>query len=216
MCNNSTDLLKERTVKTYINLTKPDPDPVPHSSKSIVKLLELWGLSYFPNKMRDFLFKFFNNTLGVNARIGNYNPNINQSCTFCLLKGVLPAQRETFVHVFYDCPAVQDARRKFFEIFFKDMNLDSDLKERQLLFFGVCPVKQDNTCLFLRSLIFTWHYVIWEAKLSKRLLSSHIAMHNLTFLLKNMLMYSGRLRYAKTNSCLLLCRNWDNYVSGEA
>ena len=56
------------------------------------------------NKIRTFLFKFYNNILGLNLRVAKVNNEIDPSCTFCTANKLFPAEKESFSHLFYYCP----------------------------------------------------------------------------------------------------------------
>jgi hypothetical protein len=66
--------------------------------------LALWAAVPMNNRFRDFLFKFLTNRLSTGARIGHFNNNIDESCFHCRLEKKFPAPRETFSHMFFDCP----------------------------------------------------------------------------------------------------------------
>jgi hypothetical protein len=67
----------------------------------------LWSDSMLPNDFRDFLYKFYFNKLGVNDRISNFT-DTQAHCTFCdiITNSLGPVPRETFVHLFINCPVV--------------------------------------------------------------------------------------------------------------
>ena len=55
-----------------------------------------------------FLFKFFNNILGINTRLSHFVPNHSRGCTFCTLNGTIPIPDETFLHIFFECGTVKE------------------------------------------------------------------------------------------------------------
>ena len=72
---------------------------------TVSNFVGIWNLSFIPNKLRDFIFKFYNNKLGLNTRTSHFGGD-TRACTFCsLLKR--DDTDETFAHLFYDCPAVE-------------------------------------------------------------------------------------------------------------
>jgi hypothetical protein len=98
----------------------------------------LWGEVYLPNQFREFLYKFFNNCLGINTRLSHFVQNQGRGCTFCSIKtGVPIIPDETFLHLFYECQTVQVIHRSFAAKFFMDVNLDDELRRR--FWFGILP-----------------------------------------------------------------------------
>jgi hypothetical protein len=63
-----------------------------------------WNKSYYGSEMRTFLFKFYHNTLGLNYRVHNINPDREETCTFCVKAKNFLAERESFQHFFWFCP----------------------------------------------------------------------------------------------------------------
>ena len=73
---------------------------VPTEAKK--KFLSSWGNSFLPMDLREFSFKFFNNSLGTNQRIGNFIEGRGQGCTFCTVANNGPILVEKFMHLFFD------------------------------------------------------------------------------------------------------------------
>jgi hypothetical protein len=99
---------QNRRVNTFfdlINIQKPDKLFIEH-------LLKEWSMNYYPTPLRDFIFKFRFNILGLNTRVAHFNHNVNRACMFCaalpdpepVRPPVLPD--ESFVHLFFDCPVI--------------------------------------------------------------------------------------------------------------
>jgi hypothetical protein len=78
------------------------------------KINGLWGFTYFSSEMRTFLFKMHNNILGLNNRVAHFIRDHSPICTFCriLMRGDAP--NEDTLHLFYDCPSVENLRDRFF------------------------------------------------------------------------------------------------------
>lgn len=110
ICNQSIDQIPHNIVKyadtvdTVINLTKAK------------HLCGSWNISFLDNQMRTFLFKLYNNTLGLNYRVTHFNPNVEPFCTFCTILGVENLERETPRHLFLECLAVEQIYENFFRI----------------------------------------------------------------------------------------------------
>jgi hypothetical protein len=63
-----------------------------------------WGCSFLDNDFREFIFKCRNNLLRTGDRLSHIFPNITDNCKFCI--GIVPGttHRETFLHLFRECP----------------------------------------------------------------------------------------------------------------
>ncbi len=75
-------------------------------NKNFETNISWWNLSFLPNRIRTFAFKFYNNILGLNTRTAHFIVNPNRSCTFCSL-GYGTVTDETFIHLFFDCPTTR-------------------------------------------------------------------------------------------------------------
>jgi exonuclease III len=206
---NLIDIKKERNVCTFFRLLNME---IPEE-KLVSINLSIWGLSFIPNKIRDFSFKLFRNSLSVNARLGNFIQYVDQSCTFCKMCNKLPAPRESFSHLFFDCFYTKNLHERFFLKFFPDITLTTDREKMEFVFTGKIPGVTNNPNLFLRVLCITWLFIIWEAKLQKRLLTPHIALGGVVFYINKMLLTSGKLKYEKQSGNYFICREW--YRDGE-
>ena len=51
---------------------------------TVSNFVGIWNLSFIPNKLRDFIFKFYNNKLGLNTRTSHFGGD-TRACTFCFL-----------------------------------------------------------------------------------------------------------------------------------
>jgi hypothetical protein len=85
-----------------VNTNCPEPE-------IIRKINARWCAQYYLVGIRTFLFKFYHNILGVNARVAHFNPERSPACFFCEKKIILPAPRETISHFFWDCPLTHSA-----------------------------------------------------------------------------------------------------------
>jgi nitrate reductase cytochrome c-type subunit len=95
------------------------PETIPHNinkfsdNLDIVITLEqskylnsLWTNSMFTSKERTFFFKLHNNTLGYNVSVAHFVRGHSPFCTFCDLAGSQEQNRETPLHIFYDCNCI--------------------------------------------------------------------------------------------------------------
>jgi hypothetical protein len=65
-------------------------------------VISIWNGQGITNRVKVFLFKFFNNILGINTRLSHFVPNQMRGCTFCSINGTNPVPDETFAHIFFD------------------------------------------------------------------------------------------------------------------
>ena len=72
--------------------------------------ISLWSLPSLPNNFCKFLFKFFNNRLGLNVRTAHFGGE-SRFCTFCSLENS-PLVDETFNHLFYNCDSVRQVHER--------------------------------------------------------------------------------------------------------
>ena len=73
-------LSKLQSLKTFFFLI----DEQTPEYKTAFSFLPLWNSSGLPNRLREFLFKFFNNQLGLNTRISHFVGG-SRGCTFCVI-----------------------------------------------------------------------------------------------------------------------------------
>lgn len=127
--------------------------------------LASWNTFCYPNRLKVFLFKYYNNVLGVGSRIAHFNQDVDPSCFFCSTD-TRPAPLESFSHIFYNCPHVLKIITKFFENFFA-VALDE-----QSYFSGQFCVKEvDNqSIMFILDIL---RYSIWQTRLRKMSISYH-------------------------------------------
>jgi hypothetical protein len=108
-------------------LTDPVPDEIPQNismyaenTQTIIglemgRLLNgFWGFTFFSNSMRVFLFKMHTNVLGLNNRVAHFVHDHSPICTFCRIRLLDNAEDESTLHLFYECPSVEDIRDSFF------------------------------------------------------------------------------------------------------
>jgi len=91
------NLFSHETSKTFFRLTSISKDDIVSFDKNI----GLWSLYFLPNKIKELIFKFYNNCLVLNSRIGNFL-DVSKNCTFCELSGGIQHE-ESFRHFFLEC-----------------------------------------------------------------------------------------------------------------
>ena len=101
-------------VKTFALLTGSVDTP----DARIRGMLGAWNNNFLPGKISTFLFKFYNNILGINSRVSKFNNTVDPGCTFCTIKNIRPVCKESFVHICYYCETTNKIIAEFFERYF--------------------------------------------------------------------------------------------------
>jgi hypothetical protein len=169
--------------------------------------LSWWGNNFLKNRSREFIFKYSHNMLSVNSRLSHYGNNINESCTLCSMNGALPVPRETFLHLFLDCPVVEELHNKLSEDFWPGLMLDNLAVKKNLWLFGTGTGFNN---LFVQVTIGTVQQYIWECKVKKHPISFNSAK---TFVLEHLRDYvriSNKLRISSFDVDLPICRRARN------
>jgi len=133
------NLKNMQQVKTYKKVTEIENI----DTARLRKMHTMWSRHFLDSKTRDFIFKFYNNILGINQRVNKFNPTTCPSCTFCSISMTLPAPLETFRHIFYDCPSVEKILYSFFNKF---MNIP--LVECDVFFSGAVTNTESKNVVF--------------------------------------------------------------------
>jgi len=145
------------------------------------KLLGFWNSSYLPMNIRVFVFQFFNNAISTGDRLCNRYRNIVQdiagSCAFCRASGCGVPARETFAHVFLDCPFIRDKIDNFCMTYLGGMPADPDI--RTLLFTGIDGTDNINVISLVLSVLF--FNEIWSSKKKCTVPSLPTIMFNVEF-----------------------------------
>jgi hypothetical protein len=153
------NLEKTAQVKTFLQL-------IDFREPSTVRLRALytsWNNYYFNSNIRVFLFKYYNNILGLNSRVSHFNPDIDGACTFCSLACYLPAPKETFVHLFYDCIVVNKVLNKVWDTYIHGLAITKS----NYFLANYSENEKNNYMLGTFLDIFRFH--IWQSKLEKKI-----------------------------------------------
>jgi hypothetical protein len=161
------NLLNIPSVVTYRNLIG-----IPEMDSSQVKnLLGFWNFAVSPNTMREFIYKFLYNQLGLNTRVSHFVNNHPRGCTFCTLTNEHPLADESFLHLFFSCPTVTNIRNKILSRYFQNINNGTEMEKKSFL-FGCIDGGKNN--LFVNFAVFSLHYLIWQMKLRKEIIQFSI------------------------------------------
>ncbi|MFN9939479.1 MAG: hypothetical protein ACK56I_08385, partial [bacterium] len=144
-------------------------------------LLGDWNCGFYSNRCREFLYKFRNNTLGLNARVCKFVNTVDAECTFCCLANEpRPVNSETFSHLFFHCPTSDKYRKAAEEKFFPEIsNAGSDVR-RSFWFTGKVPeIREYNP--FVSATVNVLNHAIWELKLKKELVPVSIFIEDFIY-----------------------------------
>ena len=200
-----------RNVMTIENLAGSghNPDPVRK------KFLSWWGYSFLPMNLREFSFKFFNNSLGLNQRLARYLGGRGEECTFCILANNFgPNLPESFLHLFYECDTTATIMGWFETTYLPELALNTRSDRIKFWFFGVLPDLNDNSNIFILTLAQTFLFSIWRFKLQKRIPSRSNFLLEMFYNLDKILSASRLVREQMAGFDFLLCRNWDTLRHG--
>ena len=196
------ELQSVRAFETLINIAD-----IPVETKK--SCLSFWSNNFLPMDLREFSFKFFNNTLGINQRIANYVNGRMAGCSFCTIFNNGPIPPETFIHLFFDCPQVTAVRNWFENTFLPDIHLANREDKVKFWFYGITPDANDCTNVFTLTLVQTILFCIWRLKLLKRLPVRNMVEIDGFLIMNRIIRACKEIREFMINSNYLLCRNWD-------
>ena len=108
-------ILKLTQLKTFKKLTGITEISEIHAKN----LYGAWNKHFLSSEIKVFMFKFYNNILGTNLRVSKFNHEKNSECTFCLISGPFPANREDFSHLFFHCPTTKKIIQEFFDKYYE-------------------------------------------------------------------------------------------------
>jgi hypothetical protein len=188
-------------VKKYLSLI--EAGPIDHTI--LKSVYSAWTFNFINNKLKDFIFKFTNNYLGLNIRIVHFTDRIERGCTFCTLKQIRDTPDETFFHLFYSCDVTKKILEKFFNTYFTDLGLDA--VQKQKFWFGVAtlPVHVTDKNMLMLSIFFIQSQ-IWESKLRGKLPS----YNSINIELKRFIWEAtlANKNFCTGDNAFLLSRNW--------
>jgi hypothetical protein len=158
-CNPKYSLEKTKQVRTFMQL-------IDCHETNTVRLRNLytgWTHLHYNSSIRVFLFKYYNNILGLNSRVSHFNADINEACTFCNIAGPLPAPKETFSHLFYDCAVVNKVLNEIWSLYVHNLALT-----KNIFFLANYNENEKYNCA-LSCFLDVVRFHIWQAKLNKSL-----------------------------------------------
>jgi hypothetical protein len=204
--------LRSNKIKTFFKLVSLDiPDDT-----GIKAINSEWMRSYYNPKIRDFVYKFHGNKLGLNTRVSHFNNTTDRGCSFCKLAMQNrhgPIMEESFEHLFYSCTHTNLVVEKFLNKFLPDAGFnDNTIKKKSFIFIGANPLTDNVDNIFLSAIAMQISYYIWSCKLKKTLPTAESLFNDVFYNIENMRKANSALSNAMVLN-LQLCRDW-TAVSG--
>jgi hypothetical protein len=154
------------------------PDTTPHNISKFASNLDivitydqsktlnrLWTDNMFTSKEKTFFFKLHNNTLGYNVAVTHFVRGHTPYCTFCDLAGTQDQNRETPLHIFYECNCILEILENMFQRVTNDNSFNFNSREYFSTFERRGLSFASNTILTIVSKILI-NYT-WECKTKK-------------------------------------------------
>ena len=197
--------VRERThIRTFLRLAElGNPD-----DKLIKNTQEFWAYNFLPHSLREFILKFNSNLLGLNTRVSHFVANHSRACTFCSQVRRPAPPDETFIHLFFECPQTLRYLSYFEGLIFVELANATAESKRLLWFMGVFDKDVKNNNRFLGSCIWVVKFLIWEAKLKKKLPTTLALRDDFFHMMGGIYDCSLQVRLDRTNVDSNFCRNW--------
>jgi hypothetical protein len=191
------------TTRTFLNLT----GLAFPNLKNYGLCTSLWNRNGLSNRFKTFLFRFYNNILGLNTRLSHFVPNISRKCTFCEITSGDQSGDESFMHIFFDCQHVRNWHSQFVRKYLPDL-INPDLPSlKKMWFFGILPGTEEVE-FFPSISILCFQFCIWEAKLGKKIPSFHALEISFSDQINCLLRLNKDARDSATKINNSLCRHF--------
>ena len=195
-----------RCVNTLAQLTDTEIPP----SHLLNNCLSLWNNVWINNDMRNFMFKFRNNDLGLNNRLNAFDATVDPRCTFCRIIDPDSTMRDGLNHAFFECPTARTLLRTTITKCEPVPDIDSR-NFRQLFWYGteVTEDEAEDGQLFPNAnlpglLIFeTFRYTLWKFRLRRKVPNPAMLNREFDFALNLITIKSKKLRDSVASSNLL-------------
>jgi len=202
-----TPVLELRTVRTFtglVNVEITDPDWCGF-------LVSIWNLHMLPNNIRWFAFQFFNNSLPIGTRLAaRYRADplvrINDLCTFCTKANAVNPVRESFCHLFFECPQIENCVSRYTT---KYGGPNFGVESRKKFFFtGSEEEDWTNNAKInaVHNLIFM--YGIWCSKLARKIPNFVTIEENMLTIFDAAVSISVYWTEIASTGTSLICRLW--------
>jgi hypothetical protein len=104
-----------------------------------------WKINALSNDLKYFIFQCRFNTLPTNNRLHAYRLEIDPRCTFCKIKDDKTDTRDSFCHLFYNCPATISLLKEFFKKL--DISFNDDIYNRDIYWYGIYDKDDNDMCV---------------------------------------------------------------------
>jgi len=178
------------------------------------KLLGTWNHSFWPSRIKVFLFQLYNNSLPVRARLGNRyhrdpNINIDERCRLCI-GGTGAGQRETFAHIFFQCPVISSLLCMFGTRFIENHNNNRKEFTIKRLILGH---DKDGDYSVIECIISSlFFYELWNVKLRGGRTSLPTIVSNMEFIFDGIIKCNKSLYDLAVLTDNTWCRIWRERV----
>jgi len=123
------------------------------------KLNSIWANNALGNGTRTFLFKLHNNTAGYNLTVSHFVRGHSPNCTFCDILDIAEENNETPIHLFFQCPAVENLTN---DIFSWLLNFNTVISRQELFTVFNRADHRKNDFLTIFSKLLLKYY--WDCK----------------------------------------------------
>ena len=120
------------------NWSHPAPvkTPPPADELFLKNMLGFWGSFFLSNKHREFSFKFYNKTLGLNTRLSHFVANNTRSCTFCVANNLANPPDESFLCTsFFYCNYTNNILCKMRDLFVPEITFRNTVHRTEMKLF---------------------------------------------------------------------------------
>jgi len=193
------NLESQTTCKTFFRLTGIDYV----GNEIYAKIISLWTFSGFTNRFKMFVFKFYNNILGINTRTSHFGTNITRYCFFCTKMNPPSNNDESFEHLFFSCQTTQEWQRLFLIRCFPELPALTITNKKELWFLGL---HNGEYSVFIAAAFILFQFCIWEEKLKRKRPSFHTIFFQYLELLKLGIKHNSKLRRSGSKLNFSLCR----------
>jgi hypothetical protein len=157
-------------------------------------LLSLWRKNFVSRDLSDFIFKLNNNCLGLNSRVAHFVADYSAACTFCTLRNILPAPKETFEHLFFFCEYSESALKFISRRCFDGLLIDDDILKKFVLTGGLVTGTQTVRNVFTTFCAVNLLHLLWQSKTLKACRSNYALEHDFISNIDSGLKLSQQLR----------------------
>jgi len=165
-------------------------------AKRVKGNISSWNGFFMSNRLRVFLFKFYNNLLGVGSRLVHFNRNADVQCFFCVRNNNLPAPIESFSHIFFDCPFVMKIITRFSDTYF-----NFEVTRNNFFHGTISENERENKAISV--LLDVLRYSIWQFRLNKQNLSFFTVEQEVVDIIEQITLTSNKINQL-INNCTFI------------